>query len=247
MKNNGCVGCHQLGQLSTRTIPAGASASSPVVGEAWMRRVQSGQAGQLMVEHRWPASSAARRSSTSRDWTDRVAKGELPQAKPARPQGVERNIVVTTWDWGDPKQYLHDLIASDRRNPTVNAYGPLFGSPEYCDRHPADPRSQDEQRRRTSRRRCATRTCPKCLGPGHAAMRQAAGAVALLGRGEASGTPGSTTTTRCSTRRAGSGWRRRCAARRTRPSARRAPTIPRPSCSRWSRRTGSWRCSIRRR
>ena len=21
MKNNGCVGCHQLGQLSTRTIP----------------------------------------------------------------------------------------------------------------------------------------------------------------------------------------------------------------------------------
>ena len=29
------------------------------------------------------------------------------------------------------KQYLHDLIASDRRYPTVNAYGPLFGSPEY--------------------------------------------------------------------------------------------------------------------
>ncbi len=22
MKNNGCVGCHQLGQLSTRTIPS---------------------------------------------------------------------------------------------------------------------------------------------------------------------------------------------------------------------------------
>jgi hypothetical protein len=39
--------------------------------------------------------------------------------------------VVTTWDWGDPKKYLHDLIASDRRDPTVNAYGPLFGSPEY--------------------------------------------------------------------------------------------------------------------
>ena len=29
------------------------------------------------------------------DWTDRVAKGELPRAKPTRPQGVERNIVVT--------------------------------------------------------------------------------------------------------------------------------------------------------
>ena len=28
MKNNGCVGCHQLGQLSTRTIPARVSANS---------------------------------------------------------------------------------------------------------------------------------------------------------------------------------------------------------------------------
>ena len=35
------------------------------------------------------------------DWTDRIAKGELPHAKPPRPQGVERNIVVTTWDWLD--------------------------------------------------------------------------------------------------------------------------------------------------
>ena len=65
------------------------------------------------------------------DWTDRIAKGELPFAKPPRPQGVERNIVVTLRDWMNEKQYLHDLIASDRRYPTVNAYGPLFGSPEY--------------------------------------------------------------------------------------------------------------------
>ena len=65
------------------------------------------------------------------DWTDRIAKGELPFAKPSRPQGVERNIVVTLRDWMNEKQYLHDLIASDRRNPTVNAYGPIVGSPEY--------------------------------------------------------------------------------------------------------------------
>src|ERR1700740_2598653 len=66
------------------------------------------------------------------NWTDRIAKGELPHAKPPRPQGVERNVVVTTWDWGDEKHYLHDLISTDRRNPTVNAYGPLYGSPEYA-------------------------------------------------------------------------------------------------------------------
>ena len=64
------------------------------------------------------------------DWTDRIARGELPHAKPSRPQGVERNIVVTLRDWMNEKQYLHDLISSDRRYPTlVNANGPLYGSP----------------------------------------------------------------------------------------------------------------------
>ena len=36
------------------------------------------------------------------DWTDRIAKGELPFAKPPRPTGIERNIVVTLWDWNAP-------------------------------------------------------------------------------------------------------------------------------------------------
>jgi len=27
---------------------------------------------------------------------------------PSRPQGKERNVVVTLWDWADPKVYLHD-------------------------------------------------------------------------------------------------------------------------------------------
>ena len=65
------------------------------------------------------------------DWTDRIAKGELPHTKPMRPQGVERNIVVTLRDWMDEKHYLHDLISTDKRNPTVNGYGPIIGSPEY--------------------------------------------------------------------------------------------------------------------
>ena len=38
---------------------------------------------------------------------------------------------MTTWDWLDDKHYLHDLIASDRRFPTVNAYGPVYGSTEF--------------------------------------------------------------------------------------------------------------------
>jgi hypothetical protein len=55
-------------------------------------------------------------------------QGELPAAKPQRPQGVERNVVITVWDWSNPKAYLHDATVSDKRNPTVNANGPVFGA-----------------------------------------------------------------------------------------------------------------------
>src|SRR5438105_6809879 len=64
------------------------------------------------------------------DWTDRIAAGELPASKPSRPRGVERNVVITLWDWATPKAYLHDEIATDKRNPTVNANGLLYGAPE---------------------------------------------------------------------------------------------------------------------
>jgi hypothetical protein len=37
---------------------------------------------------------------------------------------------VTEWDWNTPTAYLHDAISTDRRNPTVNAHGIVYGSPE---------------------------------------------------------------------------------------------------------------------
>ena len=49
---------------------------------------------------------------------------------PARPQGIERNVVLTLWDWATPTAYMHDLISTDRRNPTVNANGPVYGALE---------------------------------------------------------------------------------------------------------------------
>ena len=63
------------------------------------------------------------------DWTDRIAAGEVPPAPP-RPQGLERNVVISMWDWADPKTYLHDQVSTDRRNPTLNANGTLYGSTE---------------------------------------------------------------------------------------------------------------------
>ena len=49
---------------------------------------------------------------------------------PPRPQGIERNVVITQWDWADPKAYLHDEISTDKRDPHVNANGLIYGSPE---------------------------------------------------------------------------------------------------------------------
>ena len=165
MKNNGCIGCHQLGQESTRTIPEvfGRFESSAA---AWRRRVQAGQAGQQMLGQLSGLGDMA--FTNYGDWTDRIAKGELPFAKPSRPQGVERNIVITLRDWMNEKQYLHDLISSDRRHPTVNANGPLVGSPDVQLRHTADSRS-GEERRDHVRRAIRDTSMPLNLGPGHAA------------------------------------------------------------------------------
>jgi hypothetical protein len=170
MKSNGCIGCHQLGQLSTRTFPRevphplGNFASSQ---EAWLRRVQSGQSGESMFNTIMKSLGGAPLRYFA-DWTDRIAKGELPHSKPARPQGPERNIVVTTWDWLTEKHYTHDLIASDRRYPTVNAYGPVYGSTEYSvDLIPIlDPVKHTAINLAAPVR---DKNAPEALGPGHAA------------------------------------------------------------------------------
>jgi hypothetical protein len=165
MRSNGCIGCHQIGQQSTRTIPPGLGTFASTE-QAWMRRVQSGQAGQQM------AGQLARLGGMSvknfADWSDRIASGELPHATPPRPQGAERNVVVTLRDWMTETQYLHDLISTDRRNPTVNGYGPLYGSPEY---------SSDDMPILDPIKNIATSfplpvrdtSMPLSLGPGHAA------------------------------------------------------------------------------
>jgi len=129
MGNVDCIGCHQLGQESTRTIPA-QFGEFKTGAEAWMRRISSGQTGEFMV-NRIAGQLSGVPFKYFGEWTDRVAKGQLPKSRPPRPEGVERNVVVTSWEWGTEKTFIHDLISSDRRYPTVNADGPLYGSNEY--------------------------------------------------------------------------------------------------------------------
>ena len=128
VKTDSCESCHQLGSAYTRTIPAMFSnLDSPA--QAWMRRVQSGQAGNAMVGG-LNQLGPQRATVEFGDWTTRIAHGELPAQAPPRPQGMERNVVITQWDWADPKAYLHDEISTDKRNPGVNANGLIYGSPE---------------------------------------------------------------------------------------------------------------------
>jgi hypothetical protein len=124
LKNGACLGCHQLGSKGTRELhPAlGTFESSE---KAWEQRLKAGQAGGAMagmVQQMGP-----RTLRMFADWTDRIAAGEVPPAPPPRPQGIERNVVITQWDWADPQAYLHDLVSTDRRHPTINANGPIYG------------------------------------------------------------------------------------------------------------------------
>ncbi len=128
VNTDGCTACHQLGSKGTREIPESLGRFENSIA-AWDRRIQSGQAGGGMSA-RFTQVGRQRALAMFADWTDRIAAGELPAVAPPRPQGVERNVVVTMWDWADPKAYLHDEISTDKRNPTVNANGPIYGSLE---------------------------------------------------------------------------------------------------------------------
>jgi hypothetical protein len=63
MNNVDCIGCHQLGQEATRTIPAqfGQFKSGE---EAWMRRTQAGQAGEMMTNRLARHGNGRPRTST---------------------------------------------------------------------------------------------------------------------------------------------------------------------------------------
>jgi hypothetical protein len=120
----GCETCHQIGDKATREIEPQLG-KFPTLVAAWDHRVQVGQDGASMTAS-MNNYGRERGLGMLADWTDRIANGELPPTPP-RPQGVERNIVLTLWEWGAAASFPHDELTTDKRHPTVNANGPLYG------------------------------------------------------------------------------------------------------------------------
>ena len=127
LKSGGCTACHQLGTKATREIPSQLGEFATTAA-GWERRIQSGQAGGSMIGGLSRMGLEAGLDMFA-DWTDRIVAGEIPPAPP-RPSGVERNIVISQWDWADPKAYLHDEVSTDKRDPTVNSGGKIYGALE---------------------------------------------------------------------------------------------------------------------
>ena len=119
----GCQRCHQVGSKATREIPDLAEFDSTIA--AWDHRVQRGQRGSGMNGF-MTRYGRERGLQMFADWTERIARGEVPEPPP-RPAGVERNVVITMWNWANNVAFVHDEIATDKRNPRVNANGPVYG------------------------------------------------------------------------------------------------------------------------
>jgi hypothetical protein len=74
------------------------------------------------------------------DRSHRQGRASLREA--GAPAGIERNVVLTLWDWSTPTSYMHDLTPTDKRNPTFNPRGLIYGSPELSsDMSPGSIRS----------------------------------------------------------------------------------------------------------
>ena len=123
----GCELCHQLGDLPTRDLSHLSRFKFKSSEEAWATRIHFSQAGVNMSGTLPRYVYQQRAIKMFADWTDRIAAGELPPVPP-RPQGVERNVVISMWDWGKVSGHPHDEISTDRRNPTVNANGKIYAA-----------------------------------------------------------------------------------------------------------------------
>ena len=125
-----CYDCHQVGNKATREILPEIRGRGGSSLDIWTRRTAIGPSGPGMAA---PFRALGGMRQALADWTDRIAAGDAPTEAPPRPAGVERNLVITLWDWGSEIDGRTDMAAADIRDGTVNANGPVYGVAEMTD------------------------------------------------------------------------------------------------------------------
>jgi hypothetical protein len=110
----GCNQCHQLGMTPMRRYTDPSDWDGIFQRNSGMNQAAN-RLGRELVE------------KTLAEWATRIKNGEVPAAPP-RPTGIERNFVVSQWDWGAPESFIHDLTSTDKRDPTLYPYGKVYGA-----------------------------------------------------------------------------------------------------------------------
>ena len=199
----------RLQLLPSARQPADAQRRPRLQGEARAQDARRGvgvaarhrRARHVDVRRAEQPGQGADRSKVYADWTERIAKGEVPPAPP-RPKGVERNVVVTLWDVGDDHSFMHDEISTDKNHPTVNADGPVYAvSAGHGQLVVLDPNDEHDRRARHPDARRRGRRCRRASR--RRTVRRCTGATSISGPIRRTTRP--IRTTRCSTARAACG------------------------------------------
>ena len=145
IQKQGCMLCHQLGNRIIRQIDNLEQFDSTLA--AWDHRVKMGQRGSQMTNV-MSRFGRERGLQMFADWSDRVAAGAVPPAPP-RPRGVERDVVISMWEWGTEVDYIHDACrpgdgARDDRAVHARAVAVLGRGPGL--ERPGEPAQPDDGR-----------------------------------------------------------------------------------------------------
>lgn len=118
-----CLQCHPLGNEGTRETPQ--HLQSLPTADAWQERIKSDLFGAAamarMLEGLGP------QAQMFYDWSDAIAAGAYPEPAPPRPAGLERNVVLSLWDWATPQGSRSDAQGTYEGDPTFNANGRVYG------------------------------------------------------------------------------------------------------------------------
>ena len=121
-----CNVCHQIGNQATREIPASAR---DVRVDASTRGTAACRSGRTARhdQHGDRAGTPARPRRCSRDWTDRIARRRGPAGAAASRRASNAISCSRCGTGAGPATFAHDELTTDKRNPTANAYGPIYG------------------------------------------------------------------------------------------------------------------------